>query len=216
MRRTRTRLFDTTLEPHNDSGCPTIPGRRVAVLFARADSHYKALPNVEVYDMERDARTYDGPWPVVAHPPCRGWGAFAWRANVRPDERNLARLAVALVRAFGGVLEHPVASGLWDDQRLPVPGQRDQFGGFSLVVDQHDFGHQCKKATILYVVGVPPSRVPSIHKSKTMPTHVIGDCGRASHGTKKPEISKEDRERTPPAFAKWLVDLAAKSNVGRI
>lgn len=29
----------------------------VAVLFARADSHYKALPDVEVYDMERDAKT---------------------------------------------------------------------------------------------------------------------------------------------------------------
>lgn len=33
----------------------------VAVLFARADSHYKALPDCDVYDMERDARTYDGP-----------------------------------------------------------------------------------------------------------------------------------------------------------
>ena len=33
----------------------------VAVLFARADSVYKTLPDVEVYDAERDARTYDGP-----------------------------------------------------------------------------------------------------------------------------------------------------------
>jgi len=32
----------------------------VAVLFARADSIYKTLPGVEVYDMERDARTYAG------------------------------------------------------------------------------------------------------------------------------------------------------------
>ncbi len=30
---------------------------KVAVLFARADSHYKTLPQCEVYDMERDART---------------------------------------------------------------------------------------------------------------------------------------------------------------
>lgn len=44
---------------------------RVAVLFAREDSVYKTLPECEVYDMARDARTYDGPWPVVAHPPCR-------------------------------------------------------------------------------------------------------------------------------------------------
>ena len=45
----------------------------VAVLFARADSVYKTLPGVDVYDIERDARTYDGPWPVVAHPPCTRW-----------------------------------------------------------------------------------------------------------------------------------------------
>ncbi len=57
----------------------------VAVLFARADSHYKALQGVEVYDMERDARTYDGPWPVVAHPPCRAWGRLRQFANPRPD-----------------------------------------------------------------------------------------------------------------------------------
>lgn len=46
----------------------------VAVLFARADSNYKAIPGCELYDMERDARTYDGSCPVVAQPPCRAWG----------------------------------------------------------------------------------------------------------------------------------------------
>ena len=101
----------------------------VAVLFAREDSVYKTLPSVEVYDMERDARTYDGPWPVVAHPPCRAWGGLRTFVNPRPDERNLARLAVALVREFGGVLEHPAGSTLWPAQRLPEPGRRDGFGG---------------------------------------------------------------------------------------
>lgn len=67
----------------------------VAVLFARTNSVYKTLPDVEVYDIERDARTYDGPWPVVAHPPCRAWGRLRTFASPRPDERNLARLAVA-------------------------------------------------------------------------------------------------------------------------
>src|SRR5574343_130109 len=43
----------------------------VAVLFARADSHYKAIPDVEVFDMERDARTYDG-WTLAA--PQKWWG----------------------------------------------------------------------------------------------------------------------------------------------
>ena len=88
----------------------------VAVLFARSDSVYKTLPGCDVYDMERDARIYDGPHPVVAHPPCRAWGRLRVFASPRPDERNLARLAVAMVREFGGVLEHPAGSTLWAAQ----------------------------------------------------------------------------------------------------
>jgi hypothetical protein len=40
-------------------------------------------------------------------------------AKPRADEKNLARLAVALVREFGGVLEHPANSTLWPAQKLP-------------------------------------------------------------------------------------------------
>ena len=60
---------------------------RVAVLFAREDSAYKTLPECEVYDMARDARNYDGPWPVVAHPPCQRWGKLG---SPRPRGRNRA------------------------------------------------------------------------------------------------------------------------------
>ena len=111
---------------------PTPPPQtdaKVAVLFARQDSIYKRIAGCDVYDMDRDARTYDGPLPVVAHPPCRAWGRLRRFANPRPDERNIARLAVALVREFGGVLEHPAGSLLWPSQRLPLPGQRDSWGG---------------------------------------------------------------------------------------
>src|SRR5574337_681161 len=81
----------------------------VAVLFARADSIYKALPDCDVWDAERDARRWPGGCPVVAHPPCRAWGRLRTFARPRPDEMNLARLAVALVREFG------------EAQRLPAP-----------------------------------------------------------------------------------------------
>ena len=132
---------------------------RVAVLFAREQSHYKTLAGCEVYDAARDARTYDGPWPVVAHPPCRAWATLRHHALPRPDERNLARLAVALVREFGGVLEHPYRTTLWEAQRLPAVGQRDVFGGFTLVIDQNWWGHRAQKRDLDYrhgLVGVDP------------------------------------------------------------
>lgn len=47
--------------------------RDVAALFCRADSHYKALPAVDVWDEARDARCWPGGAPLVAHPPCRRW-----------------------------------------------------------------------------------------------------------------------------------------------
>lgn len=180
----------------------------VAVLFARSDSVYKTLPDCEVYDMERDARTYDGPWPVVAHPPCRSWGNFAMFAKPRPDERNLARLAVALVREFGGVLEHPYGSKLWAAQMLPKQGERDQFGGFTLVIDQHWWGHRAQKRTKLYIVGIDPGDVPDMPMKLGRAEFVVGDVGRASDGTDRPEISKAEREHTPPELAEWLVELA--------
>ena len=150
----------------------------VAVLFARKDSHYKQIVGTDVFDIDRDARTYDGPHPIVAHPPCRGWGAFAWRANVRPGERNLARLAVSLVRAFGGVLEHPAGSALWKDHILPSPGERDQNGGFTLPIDQHWWGHKASKRTYLtsteIVIGLFSSAQVLLLSRYHSPSHRCG------------------------------------------
>lgn len=182
----------------------------VAILFARADSVYKTIPGCDVYDMERDARTYDGPFPVVAHPPCRAWGNFAMFAKPRPDERNLARLSVALVREFGGVLEHPFGSKLWPAQQLPAPGTRDQWGGWTMVIDQHWWGHRAQKRTKLYIVGVEPGDVPDVPMKLGRAEYVVGDVGRATRGDDRPEISKAEREHTPPELALWLVELARK------
>lgn len=197
----------------------------VAVLFARADSHYKTLPGVEVYDMERDARTYDGPWPVVAHPPCRSWGRLAHMAKPRADERNLARLAVALVREFGGVLEHPQASKLWPAQRLPEPGQRDGMGGWTMGITQHWWGHRATKATKLYIVGCDPNDIPPLPDLRLGEgTHVIAQDRQPGKGVDgerlrkgmpgwRPEVSAAEREHTPPELASWLVELARRCHV---
>ena len=178
----------------------------VAVLFARTDSVYKSLPDVDVFDAERDARNYDGPWPVVAHPPCRAWGRLRTFANPRPDERNLARLAVALVREFGGVMEHPAGSTLWVAQHLPVPGDRDCFGGWTLAVPQKWFGHKAEKASWFYIVGCNLHDIPAIPYVLGDARYVVQTRKRHDH---RPHISKAEREHTPPDLARWLVELAA-------
>jgi len=188
----------------------------VAELFIRSDSIYKQLPGVDAYDAERDARTYDGPWPVVAHPPCRSWGRLRTFAKPRADERNLARLAVALVREFGGVLEHPDSSTLWAAQRLPEPGQVDAFGGWTLGISQHWWGHRAEKLTRLYIVGCRPRDIPAMPMALGEASHVIAQHRTLPDGSRlvkgmqgwRPEVSKAEREHTPPELARWLVDLA--------
>lgn len=190
----------------------------VAALFVRADSVYKGMQGVDAYDAERDARTYDGPWPVVAHPPCRSWGRLRKFAKPRADERNLARLAVALVREFGGVLEHPDSSTLWGAQRLPEPGQVDAFGGWTLGISQHWWGHRAEKLTRLYIVGCSPRDIPEMPIALGEATHVIAQHRTLPDGSRlvkgmpgwRPEVSKAEREHTPAELARWLVELARR------
>lgn len=182
----------------------------VAVLFARRDSHYKELLGIDVYDIERDARTYDGPFPVVAHPPCRAWCRLRKFARPRPDERNLARLAVALVREFGGVLEHPAGSLLWSAQALPRPGSRDAFGGWTLPAPQKWWGHRAEKNTWFYVVGCEPHDHPDLPLVLGEATHVVQSRKRDDC---RPHVKKSEREHTPPELALWLVELARRCSV---
>lgn len=180
----------------------------VAVLFARSDSVYKTLPGCDVYDMERDARTWPGGAPVVAHPPCRAWGRLRAFANPRHDEKDLARWAVSQVRQWGGVLEHPAASTLWVDQKLPrYPNERDGHGGWTMPIHQSWFGHRAEKSTWLYIVGVNPWEVPDFPLRLGEATHVVQSRKRHDY---RPHITKAEREHTPPELAQWLVELARR------
>lgn len=187
----------------------------VAILFARADSVYKTLPGCDVYDIERDARTWPGGCPVVAHPPCRAWGVLRALAKPRHDEKDLARWAVAQVRYWGGVLEHPAGSTLWADQKLPKPGLgRDLFGGWTFAAPQKWWGHKAEKATLLYIVGVGPRGIPDVPYLMGEATHVVakarGFRGRFDRPGYRPELSRRGREHTPIDLAAWLVDLARR------
>ena len=180
----------------------------VSVLFARSDSNYKTLPGCDVWDIDRDARCWPGGSPVVAHPPCRAWGRLRQFAKPRPDEKQLAILAVSHVRQFGGVLEHPAESSLWLECRLPRPGEfPDEFGGWTLEIQQFHFGHRAEKFTWLYIVGCDPSGIPPIPIREGRATH----CIRPTKSYPRlPSVTKAEREHTPPQLAAWLCDLARR------
>lgn len=188
----------------------------VSVLYVRSDSIYKQL-GVDCWDIERDARRWPGGNPVVAHPPCRAWGKYKGFAKPRPDEKELARQAIRDIRKFGGVLEHPRHSGLWKDMKLPKPGEVDEFGGYSINVDQFWWGHKARKNTLLYIVGCPKDQLPQIPIRMDAVSHYVGYPksfkGRSRNGMK--EISKKEREATPVEFAKWLIQVAENCKVGK-
>lgn len=211
-----------------------------------------AWHQLDCWDATRDARLYDGPHPIVAHPPCKHWGKLRHLANVRCDycqlsfperrlrpdgscrhcgrsgwissDKNCAPRAVEQVRRWGGVLEHPAGSKLWgwavlgaDVAPLPKPSpcgchyDLDQFGGYTIEVDQCEWGHACSKPTWLYLVGVPREALEAPPFPGREPTHdMMGSRGRNAKANRngRKEASAEIRRRTPPLFAEYLIRLA--------
>jgi hypothetical protein len=139
---------------------------RVAALFVARGGIYFGREDVEPWDEPRDARLYAGPWPVVAHPPCQRWGRYWFggpSAKVRRrkgDDGGCFAAALASVRRWGGVLEHPEASGAWAAFGLIEPPRSggwvvaDFDGGWTCCVAQSHYGHRAQKFTWLYARGV--------------------------------------------------------------
>lgn len=192
--------------------------RTVAALYIDPRGPYPKLgPSVDCFDEFRDARTFTDTIPVVAHPPCGPWGRLRHLSR-RPQDRELAIDAVSVVRANGGVLEHPRGSLLWKELGLPQPGELpDAWGGRTVEVSQCDWGHVARKTTWLYCVGVDRALL-AIRPAPREPTHWVSGS-RATPGRKRPPssgdvppgikvCSAQQRRRTPPLFAEWLVFLA--------
>ena len=138
----------------------------VAALFVETGGCYFGLPGVDPWDEARDARLYAGPHPVVAHPPCQRWGRF-WHGSPRKphqftlgDDGGCFAAALAAVRKWGGVLEHPADSHAWDAFGLRKPPRSggwvsaDWHGGWTCYVEQGFYGHAARKGTWLYACGV--------------------------------------------------------------
>lgn len=134
----------------------------MAALYVDPAGVYANLPNVEVWDEARDARTYDGPWPVVAHPPCSRWCQLAPLVEKTHgygvgDDGGMFEAALDAVRRFGGVLEHPAHSLAWAHFGLSEPlvdGWNVTLAGDAVAyVEQGRYGHPARKPTWLYAVG---------------------------------------------------------------
>jgi hypothetical protein len=138
----------------------------IAALYVETGGPYFDLAGVDPWDEARDARLYAGPWPVVAHPPCQRWGRF-WHGSPRkPHQFQLGAdggcfaAALASVREWCGVLEHPADSKAWQAFGLNRPPRgggwvaADWLGGFTCYVEQGFYGHAARKATWLYAFGV--------------------------------------------------------------
>lgn len=180
----------------------------VVALYVDPRGPYPKLVK-EWYDEKRDARTYEGPWPVVAHPPCGPRGSC--RNLCTKQDASLAIRAIDQIRRFGGVLEHPAGSKLFG-AHLPKPGDGIDFrGGQSYFVRQVAWGHACVKPTWLYVVGVPFEQVILGIRHGGVPTHRVAN----SRGDNRRLLaaSAQIRRRTPTAFAEWLVSLAAHASL---
>jgi hypothetical protein len=138
----------------------------VAALYVETDGCYFGIPGVEPWDKARDARCYDGPWPVVSHTECQRWGRFYHGSTRKPHQYELGddggcfMASVIAVHDWGGVIEHPADSRAFAFFGLPIPVRGagwtapDQYGGRSCYVEQGHYGHMARKGTWLYAIGV--------------------------------------------------------------
>jgi len=197
---------------------PTQP--KVAALYVARNGTYWNKPGIDAWDQVRDARTYAGQLPVVAHPPCQLWVNFAalnykrygGEHNKPGNDGGCFAAALAAVRRCGGVLEHPAFSNAWDAHGLLRPTRlgwnQASDTEWTCEVWQSAYGHPARKRTwLLYVGQQPPIE---LNWSRLPGTHQVGWFDRI-----KPTLSKSEANKTPRAFADVLINLAIHSKAVR-
>ncbi len=191
----------------------------IAALYVEKNGGYSDLPGVDVWDIERDARLYEGPHPVVAHPPCNRWSVLAGMIETRygykrGDDGGCFAAALNAVRTYGGVLEQPAHSYAFQHFCLPIPGRGGGWTsalgdpGWSCWVDQGWYGHKLKKPTWLYAVGC---ELPKLHWGRG--PGVILPRRAAIDGVRVLFVLSEQQRKaltipTPPAFRDLLLGMA--------
>ena len=202
----------------------------VAALYVDAKGSYSGLPGVDAWDEARDARLYAGPHPVVAHPPCQRWGKLwagqpLWikrtgQRKKKGDDGGCFAAALAAVRKWGGVLEHPWGSHAWPAFGLNTPPRDGRWinadfeGGWTCCVEQGRYGHSARKPTLLYACHVDlPELDWGISEARLDPA-VVERIGlerakrRGEVAAKGGGIDSAPRIGTPPPFRDLLISIA--------
>lgn len=210
-------------------------GVDVAALYVDPKGPYASSLGVWAWDEKADARKYSGPFSVVAHPPCERWGRYwgggpsARERKTLGDDNGCFAAALASVREWGGVLEHPEASHAFRFHGLGTPRWRAGWEssadgiGFIACVAQGNYGHRSRKLTWLYAVGadlpeldwsIPPPAITRLdhvfHSAEERRRWV--KCGALS---RPPRMSAFERRATPPAFHEILLRIARSVQYGR-
>ena len=192
-----------------------------AALYVRADGPYPAM-TTHFYDAARDARTYHGSFPVVAHPPCQRWGRWWWSdgSSEPGNDGGLFAHALEQVRRCGGVLEHPEASYAFKHFDLPQPVIGAWSRGlmpreWSTCVAQGAYGHRARKLTWLFFVGDDPPTLEWAIPDKQFAYLCPPGRRKGKPGRQDVEIlTTKENEATPQPFADMLASLALGSIEG--
>jgi len=176
---------------------------KTPVLFVHNRSNYKKLDVFDCYDEKRNALNYTGSEPVICHPPCRTFSRLRGLSQAPIEEKQLAYWSIDLVRKNGGIVEHPHDSQLWKDKDVVKPGYTDQYGGFTICIDQSWFGYYTPKKTLLYIVGI---------KSKEIPDY---DFNRDINFRKFQNLTKKQRSETTPELCIWLNEIVKKIRLSK-
>ena len=192
----------------------------IAALFVDPEGCYINVNGVDPWPAARDARKYQGPNPVIAHPPCQLWGSLAavnyarWGGehNKPGNDQGCFESALDSVNKWNGVLEHPAKTRAWAAYGLHKPvgqGWSRCGDGWVCEVWQSAYGHRANKATWLYYRG---ARAPfELNWNRPKGSHQVGFYDQRGKGRNKPTLSKKEANATPIEFRDALIALAYHS-----
>ena len=165
----------------------------IAAIYIEPDGCYANLAGVDAWCEARDARSYAGPYPVVAHPPCQRWGRMDHSGPSAPGTQmpgadgGCFSAPLRALWQFGGVLEHPCDSKAWThfDLTKPMrhagwvqtPGPLYKIAGidpdlrrhghwWTCYVEQGHYAHTSRKPTWLLTCGITRDKLPELDWTK--------------------------------------------------